>query len=65
MDSMKRKHLKKHPIWVTTATWLWTIENVLQHFSLNSCYPETSVGEVVGPKALFENNLTIQQKAHT
>jgi len=28
MDSMKRNHLKKHPIDATTATWLWIAENI-------------------------------------
>jgi hypothetical protein len=43
-------HPKKHLILATTATWLWKTKNISQHIYRDSCYPETLVGEVVGPK---------------
>jgi hypothetical protein len=32
-------------------------ENISQQYICNSCYPETSVGEVVSPKEARQNNL--------
>jgi hypothetical protein len=33
MDSMKRDHLKKHPMLAITAIWLWKTENISQQLT--------------------------------
>jgi hypothetical protein len=54
MDN-RANHQEKHPNCATTAIWLCEDREYLAAYICNSCYPETSVGEVVSPKSTLKH----------